>query len=45
VAFYAADKIIGLDEPFKGARGEFLRNPDSSIAWFRFGNRVHACQR
>ncbi len=42
VAFWDADKIIALDEPFKGSRGEFLRNPDGSIAWFRFGSRVHA---
>jgi CubicO group peptidase (beta-lactamase class C family) len=42
VAFYAEDKIIALDDPFKGARGEFLRNPDGSIAWFRFGSRVHS---
>jgi CubicO group peptidase (beta-lactamase class C family) len=42
LAFWAADKIIGLDNPFKGARGEFLRNVDGSIAWLRFGSRVHA---
>jgi CubicO group peptidase (beta-lactamase class C family) len=42
VAFWGEDKIIALDEPFKGARGEFLRNPDGSIAWFRFLSRVHA---
>jgi len=41
LAFWDADKIIGLDDPFKGARGEFLRNADGSIAWFRFGSRVH----
>lgn len=41
LAFWAADKIIGLDDPFKGARGEFLRNANGSIAWFRFGSRVH----
>jgi CubicO group peptidase (beta-lactamase class C family) len=41
LAFWAADKIIALDDPFKGARGEFLRNADGSIAWFRFGSRVH----
>jgi hypothetical protein len=41
LAFWAADKIIGLDEPFKGARGEFLRSADGSIAWFRIGGRVH----
>jgi hypothetical protein len=41
LAFWDADKIIALDEPFKGARGEFLRHADGSIAWFRFGSRVH----
>jgi CubicO group peptidase (beta-lactamase class C family) len=41
LAFWDADRIIALDEPFKGARGEFLRNPYGTIAWFRFGSRVH----
>jgi CubicO group peptidase (beta-lactamase class C family) len=41
LAFWAADKVIALDNPFKGARGEFLRNVDGSITWFRFGSRVH----
>jgi CubicO group peptidase (beta-lactamase class C family) len=41
LAFWGADKIIALDDPFKGSRGEFLRNANGSIAWFRFGNRVH----
>jgi CubicO group peptidase (beta-lactamase class C family) len=41
LAFWDADKIIALDHPFKGARGEFLRNADGSIAWLRFGSRVH----
>ena len=41
LAFWGEDKIIGLDEPFKGARGEFLRNADGSISWFRFSSRVH----
>jgi CubicO group peptidase (beta-lactamase class C family) len=41
LAFWAADKIIALDDPFKGARGEFLRNAEGSITWFRFGSRVH----
>jgi CubicO group peptidase (beta-lactamase class C family) len=42
LAFWDADKIIALDEHFKGSRGEFLRHPDGSIAWFRFGGRVHS---
>jgi CubicO group peptidase (beta-lactamase class C family) len=41
LAFWDADKIIALDEPFKGARGEFLRNVKRTITWFRFGSRVH----
>jgi CubicO group peptidase (beta-lactamase class C family) len=41
LAFWGADKIIALDDPFKGARGEFLRNAAGSIAWLRFGGRVH----
>lgn len=44
VALYAEDRVIALDEPMKDARGEFLRNPDNSIAWFRFYSRVHARQ-
>jgi CubicO group peptidase (beta-lactamase class C family) len=42
LAFWSEDKIIALDEHFKGSRGEFLRNPDGAIAWFRFGSRVHS---
>jgi CubicO group peptidase (beta-lactamase class C family) len=41
LAFWDADKIIALDDPFKGARGEFLRKADGTIAWLRFGSRVH----
>jgi CubicO group peptidase (beta-lactamase class C family) len=41
LAFWGVDKIIALDDPFKGSRGEFLRSADGSIAWFRFGSRVH----
>jgi CubicO group peptidase (beta-lactamase class C family) len=42
LAACAADQVIVLDPPFKDLRGEFLRNPDGSIAWFRFGGRVLA---
>ncbi len=41
LAFWDIDKIIALDDPFKDSRGEFLRNTDGSIAWFRFSRRVH----
>ncbi len=41
LAFWGEDKVIALDDPFKGSRGEFLRKADGSIAWFRIGSRVH----
>jgi hypothetical protein len=37
---YDADRVVALDPPLKGAHGEFLRNPDGSIAWFRWGGRI-----
>jgi CubicO group peptidase (beta-lactamase class C family) len=42
LALCGDDRVIALDEPFKDSRGEFLRNPDGSIAWLRIGGRVHA---
>ena len=41
VAFYAKDKIMALDAPWKGAYGEFLRNAAGEIAWLRMFSRVH----
>lgn len=41
VGFYAPDRIIGLEEPYKSTRAEFLRDTDGRIAWLRFGSRVH----
>jgi CubicO group peptidase (beta-lactamase class C family) len=40
VAFYAEDKFVALDEPFKDTKSEFLRNSDGTIAWFRSGGRI-----
>lgn len=40
VAFTAADQLITLDEPLKGMRGEFLRDEDGRIVWFRT-SRLH----
>jgi CubicO group peptidase (beta-lactamase class C family) len=45
LAFLAPDRVIALDEPMRDARGEFARAPDGSIAWFRFGSRVHPRQQ
>lgn len=44
LAFRAPDRVIALDEPMRDSRGEFARAPDGSIAWFRFGSRVHPRQ-
>lgn len=35
------DRLLVLDGPFKDATGDVIRNPDGSIAWLRFGGRVH----
>jgi len=42
IGLYAEDRMIVLDEPMKGDRGEFLRNSDGGIAWLRLHGRVHA---
>jgi hypothetical protein len=42
LALCGDDRVIALDAPYKDAQGEFLRNPDGSIAWLRIGGRVHA---
>jgi CubicO group peptidase (beta-lactamase class C family) len=41
-ALYAEDRLIVLDEPLKGVRGEFLRGPDNRLAWLRIGGRIHS---
>lgn len=39
--FYGKDHIVGMEAPNKGDLGQFLRNPDGSIAWLRLGLRIH----
>jgi len=41
VALYAEDRIIVLDGPLEGSRGEVLRGAGGHIAWLRLGGRVH----
>ena len=41
MAFYETDKIIMLDEPMKGSLGEFLRDADGKLKYFRLSSRVH----
>lgn len=41
LAFYAEDRAVILDEPYKDTRGEFLRDSDGRIVWLRVGGRLH----
>lgn len=41
LGFYDQDRALILDPPMEDSRAEFLRNPDGSIAWFRFSGRIH----
>jgi hypothetical protein len=41
IGLYAPDKVITLDDPLKGRRGEFLHASDGTVNWFRYGWRIH----
>lgn len=41
IAFYDRDRVIGLDEPLKGALGEFFRDARGRVRFFRIGGRAH----
>jgi CubicO group peptidase (beta-lactamase class C family) len=34
------DRVFVPEGPYKGTRGEFIRNPDGTVAWLRFGGRI-----
>lgn len=38
---YERDKVIGLDEPYKDALGDFLRDERGQLQFFRIGGRAH----
>jgi hypothetical protein len=40
-SFYEKDKVIGLDEPYKDALGDFMRDEKSKLQFFRIGGRAH----
>ncbi len=40
-AFYEADRVVGLNEPWKGALGEFFRDAAGNVRFFRLGGRAH----
>ena len=39
--FYETDKVIGLDEPQKDALGDFIRDENGELQFFRIGGRAH----
>ena len=39
--FYETDKMIGLDEPYKGSLGDFIRDDKGHVEYFRIGGRAH----
>lgn len=44
LAFYDHDRVLGQGE-YRGTRGDFLRDSDGLIVWFRVGGRLYAPQR
>ena len=40
LAFRDADRVVALDMPFIGHRGEFLRGDDGTVEWFRWDGRI-----
>jgi CubicO group peptidase (beta-lactamase class C family) len=45
LSLHQDERVIGLDAPYKGARGEFLRDANGDIEWFRFGGRIAKRER
>ena len=41
IGLVGTDRIAMVEPPFKEIQGEFIRNPDGSIAWLRWGHRIH----
>jgi CubicO group peptidase (beta-lactamase class C family) len=40
-SFYEKDKVIGLDEPYKDTLGDFIREENGELQFFRIGGRAH----
>ena len=41
LAFTAEDRLVALDPPAKGNRGEVLRDARGRVEWLRWGGRIH----
>jgi CubicO group peptidase (beta-lactamase class C family) len=42
IGLIGEDRIAMVEPAVKDIQGEFIRNPDGSIAWLRWGGRIHA---
>ena len=40
-SFYEKDQVIGLDEPYKDTLGDFIRDDEGNLQFFRIGGRAH----
>jgi hypothetical protein len=45
LSLHQDERVIGVDAPYKGARGEFLRDASGAIEWLRFGGRIAKRER
>ena len=41
IGLIGKDRVAMVEPPIKDIQGEFLRSPDGSIAWLRWGHRIH----
>ena len=42
LAFYDTDRVFVEGGPLTGSRGDFVRDDEGRLAWFRSGGRLHA---
>ena len=40
-SFYEKDEVIGLDEPYRDVLGDFIRDENEKLQFFRIGGRAH----
>ena len=42
IGLIGTDRVAMVEPSWKDIQGDFIRNPDGSIAWLRWGSRIHA---
>jgi hypothetical protein len=45
LAFYEADRVVVPEGTSERARGDFVRDGEGRVAWFRSSGRLHAAPR